>query len=50
MKSGKKPTRNQKKEILAAGLNSNNWLVVKNLNDRLVLTHRETGRIKEVIR
>jgi hypothetical protein len=45
MKSGRKPTRRQKEQIKAAGLNQNNWLVTKNLTheNELYLEHRETG-------
>lgn len=48
MKSGKRPTRNQMKVVLEAGLNPANWLVVKNNAGYLTLAHRETGQTKEV--
>jgi membrane-bound lytic murein transglycosylase MltF len=43
MKKGKKPTRNQKKLIKSAGLNPDNWFIVKNPSGELHLVHRETG-------
>lgn len=46
MKQGKRPNRNQKEIISKYNLNFNNWLVVKNLEDEIVVTHRETGRLK----
>jgi hypothetical protein len=49
MKSGKRPTRNQSKHILAAGLNPDHWLIVKNQSDQMLLIHRETGQTKTII-
>ncbi|MBS4188674.1 hypothetical protein KHA94_00370 [Bacillus sp. FJAT-49705] len=46
MKAGKRPTRNQKKAVFAAGLNPANWLVFKNINGQLHLVHREEGTVK----
>lgn len=40
MKNGKVPTLGQKKLIKAHGLKPENWLVVKNLEDRLVIVSR----------
>ncbi|EMK2904573.1 hypothetical protein V8U55_002565 [Listeria monocytogenes] len=48
MKNGKKLTRNQAEMIKGAGLNPENWLVVKNLNNTMEIIHRETGN-KRVI-
>lgn len=48
MKQGKRPTRNQKKAVIAAGLNPANWLVFKNLNGELHLVHREVGTTKVI--
>ncbi|WP_205439668.1 DUF6906 family protein [Peribacillus alkalitolerans] len=48
MKNGKRPTRNQKKKFIEAGLNPNNWLIVKNLPEILIVVHRETGTTKEI--
>lgn len=49
MKNGKKLTRNQATMLKNNGLNPDNWLVVKNLNDRMEIVHRET-RKKQLIK
>jgi hypothetical protein len=49
MKNGKRPTLNQKKLIKAAGLNPADWLVVKNLSDRLHVVHRDTGNERSIL-
>lgn len=47
MKNGKKPTRQQKIRIGQAGLSPENWLVVKNRPDGvMVLLHKHTDRIR----
>lgn len=43
MKNGKRPSRNQRRLIVHAGLNPNNWLIIKNLPEEMHLVHRETG-------
>ncbi|HHP9912529.1 TPA: DUF6906 family protein [Listeria monocytogenes] len=43
MKNGKKLTINQAKMLKNNGLNPDNWLIVKNLNDRMEIVHREKG-------
>jgi hypothetical protein len=48
MKNGKKPTRNQMKTFIALGLNPNNWLIVKNQSDEMIVVHRETSRTKTI--
>lgn len=50
MKQGKRPTNAQKNQIKQAGLNPQNWLIVKNLKHehRLHLVHRETGRVRVI--
>jgi len=48
MKHGKNLTRQQRKLVQSRGLNPDNWLVVKNLPDKLVLVHREKKTIIEV--
>ncbi|MBC1979826.1 hypothetical protein IBB71_02525 [Listeria welshimeri] len=48
MKNGKKLTRNQATMIKSNGLNPENWLVVKNLNDRMEIVNRETGNKKVI--
>lgn len=40
MKNGKKPTLEQKKVMKAHGLVPENWLVVKNLTDSIVVVSR----------
>lgn len=49
MKQGKKPTREQCKLISSyqygkGYLNPANWLVIKNLNDRLIIVNRKSGK------
>jgi hypothetical protein len=48
MKRGKKLTRKQREIIQDAGLNPCNWLLVKNLPDKLVLVHKEKGTLAEI--
>ncbi|EAC7181147.1 hypothetical protein AOC43_08650 [Listeria monocytogenes] len=48
MKNGKKLTRNQATMIKSNGLNPEDWLVVKNLNDRMEIVNRETGNKKVI--
>lgn len=43
MKNPKRPTREQKKQMIQVGLNPNHWLVFKNLPEELHLVHRETN-------
>lgn len=49
MKHGLKPTKNQKITIKAAGLNPENWLIVKKVNGTFELVHRETGTTKTIL-
>lgn len=49
MKQGKKPTREQSKLISnhqygKGSLNPANWLVVKNLSDKLIIVNRKSGK------
>jgi hypothetical protein len=46
MKHGLRPTKKQKVAIKAVGLNPENWLVFKSINEELHLVHRETGTTK----
>lgn len=48
MKHGKRPTRLQKIAIKAAGLNPENWLVVKNCGDGLEVVHRHSGKTRTI--
>ena len=49
MKHGKRPTVSQKKIIKAKGLNYENWLVSKHTPEKMVLVHRHTGTVREVL-
>ena len=49
MKHGKNPTVKQRKQIQAARLNSDNWLIEKVYPDKLRLAHRHTGTIREIM-
>lgn len=49
MKQGKKPTREQSKLISnyqygKGSLNPANWLVNKNLSDKLIIVNRKSGK------
>ena len=44
MRHGKKPTVRQAKLISKMGLNYENWLVIKNTSNELVIVHRTTGK------
>lgn len=46
MKHGKNPTLEQKNLLQANGLKPYMWLVVKNLPNSLIVTHRVTGEFK----
>lgn len=48
MKHGKRLTLKQKELLQNIGLNPSNWLIVKNLSNKLVLVHREKGTLAEV--
>lgn len=48
MKSGKKPTREQRKFIQKMGLNAENWLVSKDTPEMMLLVHRYTNTTKEI--
>lgn len=49
MKHGKKPTIAQRKTMEAMGLNSENWLVVKDTPEHLVLVHRHSDTTVRII-
>lgn len=48
MKHGKKPTVAQRKVISAWGLNWENWLVVKDTPEGMVIVHRYSGKVREI--
>jgi len=45
---GKKPTRRQKMAIAAANLNPNNWLVQSFTVDKLIIQHKDSGKIRTI--
>ena len=49
MKHGKRPTREQRKFISAHGLNAENWLVVKDTPDEMLLVHRHSDSTTRTI-
>lgn len=48
MKHGKNPTRKQKMLIKSARLNYENWLVVRENAEEIVLQNRQTGKIRSI--
>ena len=48
MKHGKKPTRKQKMLIRSTRLNCDNWLVIKDSDDELVLQNRQTNKLRTI--
>lgn len=48
MKHGKKPTVAQKKFLKSKGLNPDNWLIIKNLNDSMVVIHRHSLKSRTI--
>jgi len=48
MKNGKRPTRKQKEAMEWAGLELDNWLVIKSLPDEIHLVNRHTGHIRTI--
>lgn len=49
MKHGKKPTREQKKLIQKWKMNPENWLVVKDTPDQMLLVHRHSDKTTKII-
>lgn len=49
MKHGVRPTREQRKMIQSKGLNSENWLVVKDQPEQMVIVHRFSDRTVRII-
>lgn len=49
-KKGKNPTRAQKILIKAAGLNLDNWLVVREEEKYLYLRHRLSGKERVILK
>ncbi len=48
MKHGKKPTLRQKKLMQAARLNYENWLVVKDTTEEMIIQNRSTDRVRMI--
>lgn len=49
MKHGKKPTREQKKLMQKWKLIPENWLVVKDTPDQMLLVHRHSDKTTKII-
>ena len=49
MKHGKKPTVAQRKYITSKGLNAENWLVVKDTPEQMMLVHRHSDKTTRTI-
>lgn len=45
---GLKPTRRQKLAIVAAKLNPDNWLIVKQPAGKLEIVHRKSGKVRTI--
>ena len=48
MKNGKKPTVDQRKFMEQCGLDAENWLIVKNTSEAMIVVHRHTGETKTI--
>ena len=48
MKHGKRPTVRQKKFLKSMRRNPDNWLVVKDNNEQMVIVHRDTGKVQTI--
>lgn len=48
MKHAKRPTRKQKMLMQAAHLNYENWLVVKDTAEEMVIQNRQTDRTRTI--
>lgn len=48
MKHGKRLKKRHKILIKSMGLNPDNWLIVKDTSDILLITHRYTGTTKTI--
>ncbi|ADY54884.1 hypothetical protein Sgly_3161 [Syntrophobotulus glycolicus DSM 8271] len=48
MKHGKRPTRAQKIRLKEAGLNYENWLVVKATTEGLEVVHKYSGKTRTI--
>lgn len=48
MKHGKNPTLKQKKLLKAARLNYENWLIIKDTAEEMLVQNRQTGKIRAI--
>lgn len=48
MKHGKAPSKAQKIFLRSYGKNPANWLIVKNTDKEMTITHRHTGTIRKI--
>lgn len=48
MKHGKKPTVAQRKVISVWRLNWENWMVVKDTPEGMIIVHRYSGKVMEI--
>ena len=48
MKNGKRPTVKQKIRINGAGLRWENWLVVKDRPEEMLIVHRHSGQERRI--
>lgn len=48
MKHGKNPSVKQKKILKSKGLNPDNWLIIKNLPDRMEIIHRHSMKTRTI--
>ena len=50
MKNGKKPTRAQKIFLKSRRLNYENWLIVKDTPEAMIIVHRHSGKTREIVK
>lgn len=48
MRNGKKPTRAQKIRLGQAGLNPDNWLIIRVMKEELVILHKHTNKVRKI--
>lgn len=48
MKHGKKPTLRQKKLMKAARLKFENWLVISDTPEKMIVQNRQTNKTREI--
>ena len=48
MKHGKNPTRKQKMPIKSARLNCENWLVIKDTAEEMIIQNRQTNKTRTI--